>query len=112
VNHQQPKHSIPADLSRVPFVPLPAEVIDLETLMAFDKSTARAFGQFRRPVHRADFPAEIARGVTAPPVQILVTELSPGIRSRVGLTRFQFSHLADEQADRVARVAERETRSE
>ncbi len=35
--------------------------LDLEDLMAFDRDTCEVFRQFRRNIHPADVPVEIAR---------------------------------------------------
>ncbi len=68
----------------VPFVPLIPGLKTLDDLMSFDRQTARVFRQFRRPVHHADTPAEVATKFGTPTTgQVLVTSFGPGIRSRL-----------------------------
>jgi hypothetical protein len=70
--------------SAVPFVPLHDGIVDLEDLMNFDRATCEVFRQFRRNIHPADVPTELARfGNVVTSGQVLVTYVGPGIRSRM-----------------------------
>jgi hypothetical protein len=70
--------------STVPFVPLHPGIVDLDDLMVFDRDTCEVFRQFRRNIHPADVPTEIARlGNVVTTGQVLVTYIRPGVRTRM-----------------------------